>query len=65
MRSASRLNNVALISAEFGMVEVDKFIGQLNQDDSITPVIFGEGLVVGAEFQRLIERPFPQEDVEP
>jgi 3-oxoacid CoA-transferase subunit A len=54
-------------AAELTIVEVEEFVelGQLDPDEIVTPGIYVDRVVVGAAFQRPIERRFINEPAQP
>lgn len=66
-KTARNFNPVMATAAELTIVEVEEFVelGQLNPDEVATPGIYVDRVVVGAEFQKPIERRFIKEHTQP
>jgi 3-oxoacid CoA-transferase subunit A len=66
-KTARNFNPAMATAADLTIVEVEEFVelGQLNPDEIVTPGIYVDRVVVGAEFQKPIERRFIQEHAQP
>jgi len=66
-KTARNFNPAMATAAELTIVEVEEFVelGELDPDDIVTPGIYVDRVVVGAEFQKPIESRFIQERAQP
>ena len=66
-KTARNFNPAMATASELTIVEVEEFVklGQLSPDEIVTPGIYVDRIVVGAEFQKPIESRFIKEHAQP
>ena len=66
-KTARNFNPAMATAAELTIVEVEQFVelGQLNPDEIVTPGIYVDRVIVGAKFEKPVERRFIKEHAQP